>query len=306
MSVIVICGATATGKSDLGIALAEEIDAEIINADSMQLYRGMDIGTAKLSRAERKGIPHHLLDVLDVTVDASVAWYQDRARALISEIEDRGRSAIIVGGTGLYIKAVLDDLNFPDTDPEVRERFNTLAEEIGASAMHERLAKRDPAAALAIDAQNLRRVIRALEVIEITGKPFTANLPRKESTRYPAARQFGLVMDRETLAERIDRRVERMWEQGLVAETQTLIEAGMRNGRTAQLALGYAQVLKFIDREISEEQAKEETKRATRQYARRQETWFSRDSRIQWISPEQPRLETLQELLAKPAAHING
>lgn len=305
MILFVICGATATGKSDLAVDLAKEMDAEIINADSMQLYKGMDIGTAKLSLEEREGIPHHLLDVLSVREDASVAWYQNSARELIDSIESLGKNAIIVGGTGLYIKAILDDLNFPDTDPEVRVRLNEMAEKIGAPAMHERLAKLDPGAALAIDAQNLRRVIRALEVIEITGKPFTANLPRKESTRYPQARQFGLAMDRDSLAMRIDERVERMWEKGLIKETQALVEAGIRDGRTAQLALGYAQVLKLIDGEISGEQAKEDTKRATRQYARRQETWFSRDSRIQWISPNQPRLETIRDLLAKPAVQIN-
>lgn len=306
MSVIVICGATATGKSDLAVALATDLNGEIINADSMQLYKGMDIGTAKLSIEERMGIPHHLLDVLDVSEDASVAWYQESARNLISSIESRGKNAIIVGGTGLYIKAILDDLNFPDTDPEVRNRLNEMAEKIGGPAMHERLAKLDPGAALAIDPQNLRRVIRALEVIEITGKPFTANLPREESTRYPFSRQFGLVMDRDSLAQRIDERVEAMFEQGLVKETQDLLEAGIRNGRTAQLALGYAQVLKMIDGEFSEEEAREDTKRATRQYARRQETWFSRDRRIQWISPKQPRLETIKELLAKPAVRLNG
>lgn len=306
MSVIVICGATATGKSDLAVSLAIELNGEIINADSMQLYKGMDIGTAKLPVEARKGIPHHLLDVLNVSEDASVAWYQESARELISSIESRGKNAIIVGGTGLYIKAILDDLNFPDTNSEVRDRLNELAEKIGGPAMHERLAKLDPGATLAIDAKNLRRVIRALEVIEITGKPFTANLPREESTRFPEARQFGLVMDRQSLAGRIDERVERMWEEGLVAETHALIDSGIRNGRTAQLALGYAQVLKFIDGEISEVEAKEDTKRATRQYARRQETWFSRDRRIQWISPRQPRLETIKELLAKPATRING
>jgi tRNA dimethylallyltransferase len=181
-----------------------------------------------------------------------------------------------------------------------------MAEKIGGPAMHERLSKLDPGAALAIDSQNMRRVIRALEVIEITGKPFTANLPREESTRYPQARQFGLVMDRESLAARIDERVEQMWAQGLVEETQDLVEAGIRNGRTAQLALGYAQVLKLINGEFTEAEAKEDTKRATRQYARRQETWFSRDSRIQWISPKQPRLETITDLLLKPAVRLNG
>jgi tRNA dimethylallyltransferase len=241
-----------------------------------------------------------------VSEDASVAWYQESARALISEIEARGKNAIIVGGTGLYIKAILDDLNFPDTDPVVRESLNKMAEKIGGPAMHQRLAKLDPGAALAIDAQNLRRVIRALEVIEITGQPFTANLPRIESTRYPQARQFGLVLDRALLAQRIDQRVERMWELGLVQETKGLIEAGIRNGRTAQLALGYAQILKFTDGEISEETAKDETKRATRQYARRQETWFTRDRRIQWVSSKQSRLERIEELLARPVPGING
>lgn len=301
MSVYVICGATATGKSDLAISLSHHLDAEIINADSMQLYRGMDIGTAKLTLQEREGIPHHLLDVLDVREDASVAWYQQAARDLIAQIESRGKNVIIVGGTGLYIKAILDELNFPDTDPQVREVLNLQAEKIGAVAMHQRLQKLDPGAALAIDAKNLRRVIRALEVIEITGKPFTANLPRKESSRFPLARQFGLVMDREVLANRIIDRVDRMWERGLVAETDDLIERGIREGRTAQLALGYAQVLKYRGGLFTQDEAIEETKRATRQYARRQETWFSRDARIQWISPSQPRFETvLEHLRAQP------
>lgn len=305
MSLIVICGATATGKSDLGIELAQEVGGEIINADSMQLYRGMDIGTAKLPFEERQGIVHHLLDVLSVREDASVAWFQSTARELIAEIESRGKVAIIVGGTGLYIKAILDDLNFPDTDPAIRASLNLLAEKIGAVAMFHRLQALDPAAALAIDAQNLRRVIRALEVIEITGKPFTANLPRQESTQYPAARQFGLVMDRLRLDERISDRVDRMWQRGMVAETDSLIAAGIREGRTAQLALGYAQVLKYRAGELTFEQAQEDTKRATRQYARRQETWFSRDARIEWISPTQPRLKTVLALLAKPAPSIN-
>lgn len=295
MKTIVICGATATGKSDLAVALAKEIDAEIVNADSMQLYRGMDIGTAKLTLGERGGVDHHLLDVLDVTEDATVAWYQDRARAAIAEIHSRGKSAVIVGGTGLYIKAILDDLNFPDTDPAVRERLNTEAEEFGVARLFERLQLLDPAAAAAIDIQNVRRVIRALEVIEITGQPFTANLPREDSSRYPDALQFGLVMDRGKLTERIDHRVDLMWEKGLVAEVDALLVKGINQATTARRALGYAQVISMRAGEISEEQAKEETKRATRQYARRQETWFSRDARIKWISPIQPRLETVIE-----------
>lgn len=293
MKTIVICGATATGKSDLAVSLAQEIGAEIINADSMQLYRGMDIGTAKLPLEERGGIRHHMLDVLDVTEDATVAWYQDKARRTISDIHSSGRSVVIVGGTGLYIKAVLDDLNFPDTDPAVRERLNSEAAELGSAHLFERLKQLDPAAAAAIDIQNIRRVIRALEVIEITGEPFTANLPREDSSKYPDAMQFGLVMDRERLTERINDRVERMWQQGLVAEVDSLITAGINKATTARRALGYAQVIAMRAGEISEDQAKEETKRATRQYARRQETWFSRDARIHWISPIQPRLETM-------------
>ena len=291
--VIVICGATATGKSDIAIEIAQEIGAEIINADSMQLYRGMDIGTAKLTVEERKGIPHHLLDVLDVSEDSTVAWYQEQARAAITEIHGRGKDAVIVGGTGLYIKAILDDLNFPDTDPEVRAKLEAELEEFGAAALFTRLEELDPAAALAIDRANTRRVIRALEVIEITGMPFTANLPREDSSRYPDALQFGLVMDREHLRERIDQRVDRMWDAGFVDEVDRLIIQGIGNGSTAQRALGYAQIIAMRSGTMTEEEAKEDTKRASRQYARRQETWFSRDARIQWVAQHQPRLETI-------------
>jgi tRNA dimethylallyltransferase len=293
MNVIVICGATATGKSDLAVALASEIDGEVINADSMQLYKGMDIGTAKITDEERRGIPHHLMDLLEVTEDANVAWYQEKAREKITEVHSRNKSAIIVGGTGLYIKAILDDLNFPDTDPVVRTALELEYATKGIGPLFERLEKLDPAAALAIDRANSRRVIRALEVIEITGQPFTANLPRKESTKYPNALQFGLVMDREILSDVISSRVERMWKAGLVEEVERLIESGITRGTTAQKALGYSQVIAFKEGKISEEEAIEETKRATRQYARRQETWFSRDERINWISPIQNRIERI-------------
>jgi len=295
VKVIVICGATATGKSDIALDIAEQIGAEIINADSMQLYAGMDIGTAKLSVGQRRGIPHHLLDVLSVKQDSTVAWYQQLAREQISEIHSRNQHAVLVGGTGLYIKAVLDDLNFPDTNPEVRTRLESEAEEFGADSLFARLQELDPAAALAIDRANTRRIIRALEVIEITGKPFTANLPREDSSRFPDALQFGLVMEREHLRERIDLRVEKMWEQGFVAEVDALIADGILEGSTAQRALGYSALLAMRAGDMTEEEAKEETKRSTRQYARRQETWFSRDARIQWIAPHQPRLETIMQ-----------
>jgi tRNA dimethylallyltransferase len=295
MKVVVICGATATGKSSLAVEVAASIDAEIINADSMQLYVGMDIGTAKISLEERKGVPHHLLDLLQVTQDANVAWFQEKARETITQIHERGKSAVIVGGTGLYIKSILDELNFPDTDPVVRAELELEFTTKGIAPLFERLERLDPAAALAIDKANSRRVIRALEVIKITGKPFTANLPREASSRYPDAKQFGLVMDRDALSIRISDRVDLMWEQGFVQEVERLLTAGIKSGVTAQRALGYAQVIAFLEGKVSEEEAKEETKRATRQYARRQETWFSRDDRITWISPVQNAFERVLE-----------
>ena len=281
---IIISGATATGKSDLAVEIAIEIGAEIVSADSMQLYKGMDIGTAKLTDIERKGIPHHLLDLVEVKSDVSVSWYQETARAKIDELQSAGKNIVVVGGTGLYIKAILDDLNFPETDPEVREKLNKEAEEIGGDALHQRLAQLDPAASLAIPKENVRRVVRALEVIEITGKPFTAILPREDSTKYPDALQFGLSMKRGNLDARIDARVKKMWDLGLVDEVEELINLGILEGKTAQAAIGYAQIIRMKHGSMSEAEAIEDTARATRQYARRQETWFSRDLRITWLS----------------------
>lgn len=299
--VIVIVGTTATGKSELAVELAKILHGEIISADSMQLYKGMDIGTAKLTTAERSDIVHHLIDILEVSEDSSVAEYQSRSREKCDQLLAQGKNVIVVGGTGLYIKAFLDELHFPDTDPEIRAKLLAEGLQIGEDAMHQRLSALDPAAALAIPKENLRRVVRALEVIEITGKPFTANLPRVDSkdlpvsVRYPGAQQFGLVMDRSNLQERIDLRVDRMWNAGFVAEVEELIKLGILAGKTAQRALGYAQIIKFLEGKMSEDEAREETKRASRQYARRQETWFSRDSRIQWINQRstQDRLATL-------------
>lgn len=294
---IIITGATATGKSDLAVAVASELKAEIISADSMQLYKGMDIGTAKLTVEERNGIVHHMLDVVDVKEDVSVSWYQEFARAKIDELRNQGKNVVVVGGTGLYIKAILDDLNFPETDPEVRAKLNLEAEKIGGDAMHERLSKLDPAAGLAIPKENVRRVVRALEVIEITGKPFTAVLPRIDSSKYPDAMQIGLAMNRETLDARIDSRVAKMWDLGFVDEVEGLINEGLLEGRTAQAAIGYAQIVRMKHGEYGEEFAREETARATRQYARRQETWFSKDLRITWLSAKSNLLERTDTVL---------
>ncbi len=294
MTLIFIVGATATGKSDLAIKVAQKLQGEVVNADSMQLYKGMDIGTAKLSKNERQGIEHHLIDILEVTEDSSAAQYQALARAKIDELLLKEIPTIVVGGTGLYVKSILDDLNFPDTNEEVRARLQRECESIGALALHAKLAKLDPAAAAAIPAQNSRRVIRALEVIELTGRPFTANLPRQGSSRYPDAKQFGLVMDREKLSDVISNRVERMWEKGFVAEVRELLAKGLRDGKTARAALGYSQIIRFLDGELSEIEAQEDTKRATRQYSRRQETWFSRDNRITWLKGStEERLEKI-------------
>jgi tRNA dimethylallyltransferase len=297
MSLIIVCGATATGKSELAVSLAKEINAEVVNADSMQVYKGMDIGTAKLTNEERGGIAHHLIDVLDIKDEANVAWYQQIARDKIDQILSTGKSVVVVGGTGLYIKAILDDLNFPDTDPEVRQKITDQAEKLGNDVMHERLAKLDPAAALAIPKENIRRVIRALEVIELTGKPFTANLPRQESSKYPDAKQFGLVLDRGNLDEKIDKRVEDMWAKGFAREVSTLMTKGLEQSGTAKKALGYMQIMNYLNGESDEAFAKEETKRVTRAYARRQETWFSRDERIKWLAPES-NAARLEKLLA--------
>jgi tRNA dimethylallyltransferase len=300
MSLIIICGATATGKSDLAVALAKEIKAEIINADSMQLYKGMDIGTAKLTLSERDGVPHHLIDLLEIKEEANVSWYQNLARSKIDELTAAGKSVVVVGGTGLYIKAILDELNFPDTDPKIRQQITDEAEKLGNDVMHQRLAKLDPAAAVAIPKENIRRVIRALEVIEITGKPFTANLPRQESSRYPTAKQFGLVLDRQNLDERIDKRVEDMWDKGFAREVSLLMTKGLEEATTAKMALGYKQIMDYLNGESTEDFAKEETKRVSRAYARRQETWFSRDERINWLAPD-----TLSARLEKLLVSIN-
>ena len=295
LPLIIICGPTATGKSDLALEVAEKFNGEVINADSMQLYKGMDIGTAKLTDVERRGIPHHLLDILNVSQDASVAAYQELARSAIEDIQGRNKAAIIVGGTGLYIKSIIDEMNFPETDPALRAKLESEAELLGAAELYSRLRLLDPEAAAAIEPANTRRIIRALEVIEVTGKPYSANLPSNTSLRFPDALHIGLTMERTSLAPRIEARVHRMFDQGLVAEVERLMSEGLLEGTTAQRAIGYAQVISLINGQISKEQAIEETIVATRQYVRRQETWFKRDQRIQWIGEGESRLPFIEE-----------
>jgi tRNA dimethylallyltransferase len=284
--VIAVVGPTAAGKSGLSLRLAQSLGGEVVNADSMQLYRGMDIGTAKLPPGQRGGVPHHLLDIWEVTRTASVSEYQRLARRAIEDIRSRGRVPIVVGGSGLYVRAVLDNLDFPGTDPGLRDRLEGELAEIGPAALHARLARVDPAAAAAILPGNGRRIVRALEVVELSGRPFSATLPDYQSV-YDVV-QLGVRVPRPQLDERIARRVAAMWQAGFVAEVRGLAEAGLRDGRTASRALGYAQVLRYLDGEWPPEQAAAETVRATQRFARRQESWFRRDPRVIWLDRAGP------------------
>ncbi|MFF4343498.1 tRNA (adenosine(37)-N6)-dimethylallyltransferase MiaA [Kitasatospora sp. NPDC001540] len=303
--VVSVVGATAAGKSDLAVAIARELGGEVVNTDSMQLYKGMDIGTAKLTPAERGGVPHHLLDVWEVTETASVAEYQRLARAEMDRQLAAGQVPVLVGGSGLYVRAAVDEMEFPGTDPAVRARLEEELERVGPGALHRRLAGLDPAAAEAILPSNGRRVVRALEVIEITGRPFTASLPTQRAV-YGAV-QIGVRVPRPELDRRIELRVDRMWEAGLLDEVRALEEVGLREGLTASRALGYQQVLAFFAGECTEDEARTETVRATRRFARRQESWFRRDERIHWLDrPEGADpvelLGRALELIDRPAA----
>lgn len=288
LPIIAVVGPTATGKSDLGIALAHALDGEVVNADASQFYRGMDIGTAKLTVAERDGVPHHLLDVLDVHEEASVASYQRDAREAIDGIRARGRVPIMVGGSGLYVRAALDDLRIPPTDPLVRARIEQRLDLIGAPALHDELAEADPDAAARIPGSNGRRIVRALEVIELTGEPFSATMPTREFLA-PTV-MLGLRIDRPTLHARISTRIERMWADGLLDEVRQLDRIGLREGRTASRAIGYAQALGQLDGILTAHQAQDETATLTRKFARRQEIWFRPDERIHWLPYDAPDL----------------
>lgn len=283
---IAVVGATGTGKSELGLRLAERLGGEIINADAMQFYRGMDIGTAKLSVAEREGVPHHLLDILDVVEEASVSDFQAQARALIDDIRGRGAVPILVGGSGLYVRAALDVLEFPGTDPEVRATLEAEAAARGLAPLRERLRAVDPVSAERL--QDERRVIRALEVHQLTGRPFSAFMPTREYVQ--PALQLGLEADREVLKERLALRVHRMVEQGLQDEVRELETRGLREGKTAGRAIGYAQFLAVQDGTLTLAEAVEDTIVATRKFARRQLTWFRADPRIHWLDWTAPDL----------------
>jgi tRNA dimethylallyltransferase len=299
---VVIVGPTGTGKSELSLDLAELLmqagrPAEIVNADAMQLYRGMDIGTAKLAPSERRGVPHHLLDVLEVTDEATVARYQVDARAAITDIVQRGAVPILVGGSGLYVSSVVYDFQFPGTDPVLRARLEVDLAEQGPGLIYERLKNVDPDAAMRIGASNGRRLVRALEIVELTGAPHTAVLPGDPSYWMPAV-TIGLRLPREDLTPRLDARVERMWAAGLVDEVRGLLPHGLENGVTASRAIGYAQALGQLRGTLSRGDAVEATQQLTRRYARRQVSWFKRDPHTNWIDADD------RDRVEQAAAHL--
>ncbi len=295
--VVAVVGPTAAGKSALSLDLAQALGGEVVNTDSMQVYVGMDIGTAKLPAAERRAIPHHLLDILTISQTASVAEFQARARAVVDDLRSRGVPPVLVGGSALYTRAVLDRFEFPGTDAAVRARWQARLDAEGPLALHRELADRDPEAAGRIIETNGRRIVRALEVIEITGHLFSATLPSL-TYFYPDAHQVGVDVPRDLLDERIAARVEHMWALGFVEEVRRLEAAGLREARTASAALGYQQVLRFLDGELSEQEAKDQTIGGTRRFARRQDSWFRKDPRVTWVSWDDPdRVEKALSLL---------
>ena len=283
MRPIAVFGPTASGKSALGLALAQELDGEVVNVDSMQLYRGMDIGTAKLTPAEREGIPHHQLDVWDVTETASVARYQRDAIADVEDIMARGKMPILVGGSILYAQALVDDWQFPPTDPAVRAKYEARRVEIGTDALHEELAQVDPAAAAIIEDKDPRRTVRALEVIELTGKPYKASQPPKDAPPRWGTRLLGLRTTADWLNPRIELRTRQMFERGLIEEVERLQSQGLVADSTAGRAIGYAQVFQAQRGELTWNEAVERTITGTRRYVRRQRSWFNRDKRIMWL-----------------------
>jgi tRNA dimethylallyltransferase len=285
--IVAVVGATAAGKSGLALDLAERLDGEIVNTDAMQVYRGMDIGTAKVPDPERRGIPHHLLDLLDVTEPLTVAEFQGWARAAVAEMRTRGRTPVLVGGSALYTRAVLDRFEFPGTDPDVRRGLEAELADVGAPALHRRLAEVDAAAAAQILPDNGRRIVRALEVVTITGRHFSATLPEREYSD-PHSLQIGIDIDRPTLDPRIEQRVREMFDEGLVDEVRRLLDAGLADGRTARTAIGYREVAAYLAGETTLPEAVEQTIAATRRFSRRQDSWFRKDPRIVWVPWDDP------------------
>ena len=289
--IVAVVGATAAGKTGLSLDLAERLEGEIVNTDAMQVYRGMDIGTAKVPPAERRGIPHHLLDLLDVTEPLTVAEFQALARTSVADIRARGRTPVMVGGSALYTRAVLDRFEFPGTDPDVRRELESELARVGADVLHRRLTEVDPDAAAQILPENGRRIVRALEVVRITGRSFRATLPDREYFD-PESLQIGLDIDRATLDPRIARRVQEMFDAGFVDEVRRLLDAGLADGRTARTAIGYREVTAYLAGETTLEAAVEATTAATRRFSRRQDSWFRKDPRVVWIPWDAPdRLE---------------
>jgi tRNA dimethylallyltransferase len=285
--IVAVVGATASGKTSLSLDLAERLDGEIVNTDAMQVYRGMDVGTAKLPEPERRGIPHHLLDTLDVRDPATVAQFQAWARDAIADLRSRERAAVLVGGSALYTRAIIDRFEFPGTDAGVRATLENELAELGPHRLHDRLAGLDPQAAAKIIPENGRRTVRALEVIALTGRPYTASLPTLEYAD-PRTVQIGVDIDRPTLDARIEQRVDHMFEAGFVDEVDRLLKDGLADGRTASRAIGYAQVASYLRGELSLAEARERTTSATRRFARRQDSWFRKDPRIVWVRFDDP------------------
>jgi tRNA dimethylallyltransferase len=311
INLVAVVGPTGSGKSELGLQLAEHLiarqrPAQIVNCDSMQFYRGMDIGTAKLSMDERRGVKHHMIDTLDIRDESTAAEYQQQVRPLIEELQANSITPILVGGSMLYIAAALNTFEFPERDAELRQQLEVELEALGSHAMHRRIAELDPIAASRIDPLNGRRVVRALEILLITGEPFSAALPDENESWQPVL-EIGLNSDRAHLVERLAKRVEKMWQQGLVDEAQSLISSGLREGKTSSMAIGYRQALAQLDGELSQQEAIDQTVQLTQRYARRQMSWFRRDERINWFDYQQPDLfGAVTELVAAKAPHLIG
>ena len=311
INLVAVVGPTGSGKSELGLQLAEYLTArqrpaQIVNCDSMQFYRGMNIGTAKLSMDERRGVKHHMIDTLDIRDESTAAEYQQQVRPLIEELQAKSITPILVGGSMLYIAAALNTFEFPERDAELRQELEVELEALGSHAMHRRIAELDPIAASRIDPLNGRRVVRALEILLITGEPFSAALPDENESWQPVL-EIGLNSDRAHLVERLASRVEKMWQQGLVDEAQSLISSGLREGKTSSMAIGYRQALAQLDGELSQQEAIDQTVQLTQRYARRQMSWFRRDERINWFDYQQPDLfGAVTELVAAKAPHLIG